>query len=271
MNRGLLGRALLESDRRYFELGAEVETLEGAQIAWMPGMVALPAACVVHRVRPEAIGERTRRWVDDVSHRTSDLGCTTARVYLDGPAPVLEEALAAAGYRRRVEVGYVAEGDVPPHPRRVRSDIELRALVDDDGWEAKRKVHAGSEVAADGHAIDSDDWVAFERRKCDTGGMKAFLVEVSGEACGCVATLEGDDLLRAKNLFVRADRRREGIAAEVVRVLANRAVRLGLPATGTFGIDGRPGDAVYRHLGMTPVVAQIEWSLVLAGIPSARA
>ena len=100
----------------------------------------------------------------------------------------------------------------------------------------------------------------FERRKCATGGMRAFLVEVDGEVCGAVATLEGDGLLRAKNVFVHADRRREGIAAESLRVLSRRAVDLGLAATGIFGVDGRPGAAVYVHLRMTPVVSQVEWS-----------
>ena len=258
-----MARALLESDRRYFELGSTVDALGGARIVWMPGMEKLPAACVVHRVTPESIEERAGRWVHDVTRRTTDLGCALARVYLDGPAPLLEEALAAAGYRRRVEVGYLVEGRLPPVMYPARRDVELREVVDEDGWEAKRKVHAGSEVAADGHANASDAWVDFERRKCDTGGMRAFLVEVSGEACGCVASLEDHDLLRVKNLFVRADRRREGIAAQVLRLLSERAGRLGLAATGTFGIDGKPGDAVYRHLGMTPVVSQIEWSLPL--------
>lgn len=254
--------ALLESDRRYFELGASLDsdTIGGAQVAWMPGLQATAAGCVVQRVRPEVVGG-ARAWVDDVDRRVMELGYALARVYLDGPSPVLEGALAAAGYRRRVEIGYLVEGPLPPAPAAAsRADVVLREVVDGGGWEVKRKLHAGSDVAADGHATAAEDWVELERRKCDTGGMRAFLVEVDGEACGGVATLEGEGLLRAKNLFVQSDRRREGIAAQTIRLLSGRAGELGLAATGIFGVDGRPGNAVYVHLRMTPVVRQVEWS-----------
>jgi len=183
-----------------------------------------------------------------------------ARVYLDGPDPVLEEALAAAGYRRRVEIGYLVEGELAPGAAGPRSDVVLREVVDEAGWEAKAKLHAGSDVAADGHAIGAEAWVDFERRKCDTGGMRMFLVDVAGATCGSAATLEGDGLLRAKNVFVHPDRRREGIAAEAIRLLSRRAGARGLAGTGIFGVDGRPGAAVYVHLQMTPVVHQYEWA-----------
>ncbi len=255
-----LAAALLESDRRYFELGASVAAINGARVAWMPGMEATPAGCVVHRVRPEEVGNGAGAWVDDVTRRLAGLGCAMARVYLDGPAPVLEESLSAAGYRPRVEIGYLVEGELPPAAAGPRSDVVLREVVDEDGWEAKHKLHAGSDVAADGHAAGAGEWVDLERRKCDTGGMRMFLVEVAGEVSGSVATLEVDELLRAKNLFVRAERRREGIAAQALRLLSGRAGERGLAGTGIFGVAGRPGDAVYVHLRMTAVVDQVEWS-----------
>ncbi len=256
-----LAGALLESDRRYFELGATVEAVDGAELAWMEGTAALPAGCVVHRVRPgELGGAGPPAWVDGVTRRLRELGRSVARVYLDGPAAALDGALAGAGYRRRAEIGYVVEGALPTAA--ARSEVTLREIVDEDGWEAKGKLHAGSEEAADGHVTVPGEWVDLERRKC-AGGMQAFLVEVDGEVCGGVATLEQDGLLRAKNVFVHPDRRREGIAAETLRVLSRRAVDLGLAATGIFGVDGRPGAAVYVHLGMVPVMRQYEWSLRL--------
>ncbi|HEX7275861.1 MAG TPA: hypothetical protein VF244_00660 [Acidimicrobiales bacterium] len=255
-----LAAALLESDRRYFELGATVEAIAGAQVAWMSGTEATPAGCVVQRVRVDGAAcnpASAAAWVDGVTRRLRALGRGVARVYLDEPAPALEGALAAAGYGRRVEIGYLVEGALPAGPR---SDVALREVVDEDGWEAKGKLHADSDVAADGHASVPEEWVDFERRKCDWGGMRAYLVEVDGRPWGAVASLEGDGLLRAKNVFVHPDRRREGIAAETIRLLSRRAVDLGLAATGIFGVDGRPGAAVYVHLGMAPVVRQYEWS-----------
>ena len=259
-----LAAALLESDRRYFELGATVAEIEGAEVAWMPGMEATPAGCVVHRVRPSVIGGgEAGGWVASVTRRLRGLGCGMSRVYLDRPDDDLDRALAGAGYRRRVETGFLVEGALPPAGARARDDVSLREIVDDDGWEAKAKLHAGSDVAADGHVSRPEEWVEFERRKCATGGMRAFLVAVDGEVCGAVATLEGDGLLRAKNVFVHADRRREGIAAESLRLLSRRAGTLGLAATGIFGVEGRPGAAVYVHLRMRPVMSQVEWSRAL--------
>ncbi len=253
-----LAAALLESDRRYFELGATVKAVDGGEVAWVPGMEATPAGCVVQRVRPAVIDDPSA-WVGAVSGRLAGLGCRLARVYLDRPDPALDQALAAAGYRRRVEVGFVVEG-VLAAPAGGRTDVALREIVDEDGWEAKAKLHAGSDVAADGHRAVAGEWVDFERGKCAGGGMRAFLVEVGGQVCGGVATLEGDGLLRAKNVFVHPDRRREGIAAESLRLLSRRAADRGLAGTGIFGVDGRPGAAVYVQLGMAPVVLQYEWS-----------
>ncbi|MEA2972335.1 MAG: hypothetical protein QOG82_793 [Actinomycetota bacterium] len=260
-----LAAALLESDRRYFELGATVDEIVGAEVVWMPGMEATPAGCVVQRVRPSVIGGGAAglapAWVADVTRRLRGLGCGLARVYLDRADADLDRALAGAGYRPRVETGFLVEGPLPaPSGGGARADVSLREIVDDDGWEAKAKLHAGSDVAADGHVSQPEEWVEFERRKCATGGMRAFLVEVDGEVCGAVATLEGDGLLRAKNVFVHADRRREGIAAESLRLLSRRAGALGLAATGIFGVEGRPGAAVYVHLRMSPVMSQVEWS-----------
>ena len=54
VERDLLARGI-ESDCTYFEMGAQLEQLEGATVAWMPGLTRSPAAAVVHRVDPEAI------------------------------------------------------------------------------------------------------------------------------------------------------------------------------------------------------------------------
>src|SRR5688500_4772179 len=38
-----LGEAVIASDRRYFELGARIESVAGARLAWMPGLADLTA------------------------------------------------------------------------------------------------------------------------------------------------------------------------------------------------------------------------------------
>jgi GNAT superfamily N-acetyltransferase len=254
--RSALGTALLQSDQRYFEIAADVVELEGAVVASMAGLEALAGACVVQRVEPRSITAGSDEWVGATTDHLRSIGCSVARIYLMEPDSGLDDALARAGFVKRLEIGYAAVGVVTAG----RADVGLRAVAGELDWEAKRKVHAGSQTAADGHDSPADDWVELERRKCATGEMRAFLVEVDGEVCGAVATIDVPGVVRAKNLFVHATRRREGIGAGVIRALSGTAAGEGKAAVGIFGVPGNAGDALYRRLGMDPVVSQFEWS-----------
>jgi GNAT superfamily N-acetyltransferase len=254
-----LGAPLMESDRRYFELGADGVELDGATVVWMAGLEHVPGACVVQRVRPERIRAEQREWVAAVTDRLRTLGCSTARVYLDEPVPALESALADAGFAPRLEIGYTTRGPIDGG----RTDVVLRPIAGEPDWELKHKLHAGSDTAADGHVALAEEWVELERRKCGVDRMKPLLVEVGGDVCGAVATFDVGDLVRAKNLFVHPDHRREGNASGVMRALAAQAADTGKQAVGIFGVPGNPGDAVYQRLAMVPVLHQFEWSLDL--------
>lgn len=251
-----LGAELIESDRRYFELGADVLEMEGAVVVSMAGLETLAGACVVQRVEPGRITADPDEWVSATVDHLRRNGCSMARIYLGEPDARFDEALARAGFVKRLEIGYAAVGAV----MRGRTGVVLRPIDGELGWEVKRKLHAGSETAADGHDSPSDDWVELERRKCATGDMAAFLVEVDGDVCGAVATLDLPGMVRAKNLFVHPSRRREGIAGGVMRMLSHETAARGKEVVGIFGVPGNLGDAVYRRLGMDPVVSQFEWS-----------
>jgi GNAT superfamily N-acetyltransferase len=221
---------------------------------------------VVQRVEPERIHAEPQEWIGALADRLRALGWATARIYLDDAVPGLDEALAGAGFQRRLEIGYATRGIVDGG----RADVVLRPIVGEVDWELKHKLHAGSETAADGHAAPAEEWVELERRKCGPGAMTPFLAEVGGDVCGAVATLDAGPLLRAKNLFVHPDRRREGIASGVMRALSRHAGDAGKEAVGIFGVPGNPGDALYRRLGLVPVAHQLEWALDL-GAPGAVA
>jgi hypothetical protein len=257
--RSPLAAGLIESDRRYFEFGADVVEIEGAVVACMAGLETLAGACVVQRVEPGRIAADADEWVGATTDHLRGIGCSVARIYLVEPDARFDEALARAGFVKRLEIGYAADAVVTTG----RTDIVLRPVDGELGWEVKRKLHVGSETAADGHEAPSDDWVELERRKCATGDMAAFLVEVDGDVCGAVATLECPGMIRAKNLFVHPGRRREGIAGGVMGALSHEAAARGTEAVGIFGVPGNLGDAVYRRLGMEPVVSQFEWSRAL--------
>jgi GNAT superfamily N-acetyltransferase len=254
-----IGTSLVDTDRRYFEFGASVVEMGGATVASMAGLEELAGACVVQRVDPQVVAADPQRWVATTTDHLRALGCSTARIYLMEPHTAIDEALTDAGFRARLEVGYASRTVITG----VRSDVALAPIADERGWETKRKLHAGSEKAADGHRAPADDWVDLERRKCGATAMRAFLITVDGEVCGAVATIDGGSVLRGKNLFVHPHRWRQGIASAVMGVLSRLAQDEGKEAVGIFGVPGNVGDAVYRRLSMDPAVSQFEWSMAL--------
>jgi GNAT superfamily N-acetyltransferase len=259
-----LAAALLESDRLYFELGARLEPIDGAMLAWMPGMEWVPAACVVQRVDQECgSADAGRRWVGATVERLRAKGCSVARIYLDAPSPSLEAALAEAGFRRRVEIGYLSASDMDGGG----GEVTLRPVQGDVDWATKHRLHAGTDGAADGRVLSGRSWVELERAKCDDGRMRAYLIEVDGAACGALAEIRVEGLLRAKNVFVHPDWRRRGIGAGAMRRMVELARAQGCAGAGIFGVEGRPGNALYRHLGMSPVVERFEWSRSLSPAP----
>lgn len=254
------GADAIESDCVYFEAAAERVDLPGATLAWMPSALPDPAACVVQRVDPAAVGDHIA-WIDDVEARHRELGAPTVRVYLTTPAPDLEAALAARGYECREEIAYVRH---EPFPSR-RSDVVLRPVTTEADWADKLRLHEECMERPDGYENVAERWVALERAKCDAGAMHAYLVESNAGVIGAIGAIDLPSLSRAKNIVVHRDARRQGMAAEAIRLLLTRARDHGLDAIAIFGIRGEPGDALYRGIGMEPVASQFEWSRSLAG------
>src|SRR5262245_33324344 len=98
-----LARAI-ETDRAYFEMGAEVSDLDGAILAWMPGLTRSPAAAVIHRVDPAAIAAGGEGWVSQAERKMADVGAALARIYLDQPHEGAEQVLRQAGFIDRDEL-----------------------------------------------------------------------------------------------------------------------------------------------------------------------
>ena len=249
-----LGWALLETDRRYFELGALRRKLPGAEIVWLDGMADLPAAGVVHRVVPAETADAAA-WVGEVTTALLDTGFKHGRIYLDEPFEPLEAQLAADGWTMRREPGLVALARVP----RRTPDIELARVLSDDDWTAKEHVHEADAVGPDGHDASASRWVAMERARVATGELEAWLVVRDGVVCGTVCTMAEDVVLRNKNLVVHPDHRRTGIGLGVLATLDDLARARGL-VLGTFSVIGEVGELLYRAADMSIVVEQREWS-----------
>lgn len=248
-----LGRALLETDRRYFELGALRRELPGAEMRWLEHMADLPAAGVVHRVVPaEAVAPH---WVDDVTAALVDTGFRYGRIYLDEPNPPLEARLAAKGWTMRREPGLVAMANVP----RRKAAIELVPVLSDDDWARKEHVHRADAARPDGHDAPASRWVGMEQVRVATGELDAWLVVRHGVVCGTVCTMADDIVLRNKNLVVHPDHRRTGVGMGVLATLDEMARDRGL-VMGTFSVAGEDGALLYRAADMNVVVEQREWS-----------
>jgi hypothetical protein len=247
-------RDLLESDRRYFEAGADVLTIPGAVIAALRGAETLAAGCVVQRIDAEAAGLEPDRWLAEVEDRVRALGSPRARLYLEAPQARLEEALARRGYRSRAEHGFTrVAGDGGG------AEIELVPAEDEDSWSARRELMRRQEQGIDGHPVDADLWITLERRKCEAGYMRPYLMRRSGRVVGAVCAAPCGRLMRFKNLVVDIDYRRRGVATATAVSFARMARDEGLEAAGCFVLEGEPGMVVYPRAGYGPSAVQTEW------------
>lgn len=250
---GELAEGLVASDVRYFELGAQVESIAGARLAWMPGLADVPAGCVVLDADS---------WPDDVAaaaalealeRRVGEIGGRRVRLYLAHERAGVADALRERGYSSRGERGLVLPAAVPCGER-----VALDPLEDASGWRLKRELHVDSPDAADGHPVAPDRWVELERRKTGPAGLRPWLIRIGGTVAGTVCTLEGDGFLRLKNLLVRRDFRRRGVASATVAAFGAVA-RAQDRTLGLFAVEGTAGEGVYRKCGMMPVVRWVEW------------
>ena len=249
-----LGRTLLESDRRYFELAAEIEDLGFAELAYMPGLADVASGFVVHRFRDERLSADIAPRLAATARRCHRLGAHAGRFYLDHPTPDVESALVRMGAQQRWEIGLVATAGGTP----LRPDLALTPIRGDADWLDKQDLHEGDD-SPDGHPTAPQRWTLLERRKCQTGAMRPFLVRARGRAVAALSVIVCGALWRVKNVYVRPSLRRRGIASDAVRLVGRLAAEEGATSIGVFVVADAAGAAVYPKLGFREVVRQSEW------------
>lgn len=255
-----LGARLIDSDASYFEAGAEVESIGGAGLAWLPGLEHLASAAVVYRIRPDRLPGSPLAWVKAVERRLRELGVTHARFYTtEGDPPGLGPALCASGYHRGEEIGLCARAGGRSAAAIRRPAVTLAPIIRADQWAEKRALHAASAGHPDGHAGSPEDWCDLERRRVAAGYMTSCLIlDRDHRPCGTVGLAWQGPLLRFKNLLIHPDWRRQGYAtASVAAIIRQAAGRTG--HVGCFALSPGPALGMYHRLGFRPVTRQYEW------------
>lgn len=251
--RGATFARAIETDRAYFEMGAQRRDLSGAVLAWMPNVSASPAAAVIHRVDPAKAAQAGAAWIEHAEQALSNVGATLARIYLDTADETLGALLRQAGYAERDEL--VFAGSLP----QPLTDMTLRPVIDDAGWAQKLEFHREARITPDGHDNDPADWVTLERHKCGDG-MEAFIAEIDGEPVGTIGAIWGDGLLRLKNILVHPAHRRRAVGQAMLGKLAELGRARGISEQCVLAVKGEVGEYFYRGIGLQPIGAQVEWS-----------
>lgn len=243
----------IETDRDYFELGANVEPLPGAILAWLPGLESAAPGAVIQRVDPAIVAEHGEQWLAEAEFALSRIGAATARVYLENRHVPVDALFRSAGYSDRAELIFAGSFEAPG------PGLTLKPVESEADWDRKLELHRLIETPPDGHPTSASDWVALERRKCKAG-MKAYLIERDGETVGAIGALFGDRLVRLKNIVVHPAYRRQGIGLAMLGHLGTIGAARGISDHIVFAVRGEIGELLYRAAGMRVIGSVVEWS-----------
>ena len=243
----------IETDRDYFELGAMVEPLPGAVLAWLPGLESAAPGAVIQRVDPAIVAERGKQWLAEAEGALARVGAATARVYLEDRHDRVDALFRSAGYVDREELIFAGSFEAPG------PELTLKRVESETDWDRKLRLHQLIATPPDGHPTSASDWVALERRKCEAG-MEAYLVERDGETVGAIGALRGDGVLRLKNIVVHPAYRRQGIGLAMLGHLGTTGASRGISDHIVFAVRGEIGELLYRAAGMGEIGSVVEWS-----------
>lgn len=246
--------AIIDTDRRYFDLAAKVESFAGAEIAWMAGLESVGSGVVVQRVDPGWLSGHRGKHLVALEDRLRAIGAMVSRIYLDAPSAELEALLSSRGYVARNEIAF--------HGRLAASasrSMRLTEILSPADWSRKLDFHRGIVDLPDGYGSEPQQWVELERRKCATGEMTMYLAVSEDGPVATVGALPSSPWFRVKNLLVHPRARCRGVASWLLTQLTTEAFRFRCEKLCLFALQGGAGERLYRKMGFKSAGVQVEW------------
>lgn len=246
---------LIQNDRNYFRAGCKTLRRPTYEIKYLPGQAHSAAGCMVEF-------NAVRR--QDLFQLVNDLDkvrAQTVRTYL--AFDVIDPILERLGFQRSIENGMLIRptNPVTPYPR----GISIREATKSDD-EIKIQLYDEDQKRPDGKYAAASEFVAIERCKIDSGYMKGFIVEHMKSPIGCFGLSIEGEIVRMKNLMVRASSRGLGGGASIVRFAQRYCIANGCNSVGVFAIENSPGERLYSKEGMQIIGAQTEYALPYASL-----
>lgn len=254
----------MRSELIYFDAGARVASGPGWHFAAMPGLGPLTAAAVAFLDGGATQSAGLEKLISRLEAQFLAAGADNYRFYTQAHAAEARRLLTAKGYAARTEI--ISVRPIPhdgygPHP-----GISAVPIIGDAEWNARLGLQYATDASTDGRANAPELWVEMERRKCQSGRMKAFLFRKKGEVVATAGLILCSPVTaRLKNVLVHQDHRRQGIGSSVVELLSAKGQAAGAKQFVTFAISDSIGEELYPKLGFRPVGGQVEWVKPVSG------
>lgn len=185
-----------------------------------------------------------------------------ARIYTDASTDAFEGFMKQRGYRRRTE--NIHAFSPLPQADAEAFEAQWRPVHTPSDWEEKIAIHAFPSTASDGYDVAPEDWLTLERQKSHSGKLTFWLYFESNVPVATTGLIRcADGVLRIKNFFVRADRRREGMGKRALRNMLLQLATAGEMAVVVLSIEGSVGEHLYRSGGARDIGRIYEWSRAL--------
>ena len=254
-------RALLETDRLYFGLGATRSSDSGLDLLYMEGHVDSPSGAVIWGVDRRCGEDRFCEMLSRAENELRSLGGRVMRVYIEDPVPqALSGSFRRLLYRPRTELALMSRLPLVQSSGELDTAYILSRVKTEQEWRTKESLHAGEEGQPDGYRLLAADWVKLEREKCETGGMSCYLVFRGNEPVATVGLVRDRGIARLKNLYVSSQYRKRGVGLATIYLLAQEAGALGYESFGCFAVKGGNALRVYERTGLRVVSSVTEFS-----------